>query len=1061
MDNLPYIPYAAYSTGNASDNLIYLLQPPSSARAKGQLIVLNITGISTTSNITSTTITDGLPFLTDVETFTSVTDGNGNITVFAGDCQAGKASTSLWRFMPGNNGVMGGVWEQEQSTGLVSSTGKDGTPWLAAGMTFSTVLNSNPDLYLFGGMCPNSTDLTEDTWQESANYTNNLILAQSSSPSGQSSASATSYELSLVSSRGPPIPEAGLTITPLQPTFFNSSGGEITQQQNFVFLGGHTQTAFINMSQIALFSLPQQSWSFLPVDNPTTTSSNTDLTRRSSTNVDPRSGHSALLMDDGQHVVIYGGWVGDVNTPADPQLAILKVGAGYGGSGDWEWSIPSTQGTAPSTIGGIYGHAAAMLPGDVMMIVGGYTITDESSSSQSPERKSKRSDSANGFDTYFYNVTSSSWITTYTNPSYVAGGQSGSSNTSGGGLNTAEQAGLGAGLAFGLAAIIAAIAFYFWYSRRMRRRREAREKELHDLAMGAQNFNSSALGLGGIDGRGGEKSAMEWMGGQRTNNSDPWSSNPVSVGNQRGVNATEAERTGLLVEIPSPTRGLRRSLHSRASYQPPSWYDDGRRSTGAGNIHPIDEREEFDEDLIEVAPTAEPTKPKTAFTYQPLPNPAAMDPFRDPIPLGSHPPVAKSRSPSPTSPARERELEAQGWNHDWNAAEALMLGQPQVSHHAGPSSDGGRVSPDKTDRTSSTLSDRSAYSTVSNFSIQHSISSLSRSVSQRSAFLFNFSNPPAGVTTNTGNTSQITVIDHSRSPVSPFSTRAPSLTIDTTAAASRPPIDLTADSFRTAQTSFQQLQSEASGLLYGGRDGSNSGSNPSTGSSHLNTPNPYLGGGGMANTTIIATTMIGGTQGDSSTAASRALGFRARNWMGSLRRTLLAASTERSNSTSPDTTASSPIRSSAPAGEQGDGPRRAASAGATLWRKRQGARDWDVEGGSAGGSGERRGSWVGGNHRGNRDSGTTTSGGSHGGDGLDGAIGNEEDGGEWDVEGAVERRLVQVMFTVPRERLRVVNGDAASVRSLSVRSGEVGPYADGMGGGGGISGRRERDEEGG
>jgi len=33
----------------------------------------------------------------------------------------------------------------------------------------------------------------------------------------------------------------------------------------------------------------------------------------------------------------------------------------------------------------------------------------------------------------------------------------------------------------------------------------------------------------------------------------------------------------------------------------------------------------------------------------------------------------------------------------------------------------------------------------------------------------------------------------------------------------------------------------------------------------------------------------------------------------------------------------------------------------------------------------------------------------------------EED--EWDVEGAAENRVVQLMFTVPRERLRVVNAD--------------------------------------
>ena len=49
----------------------------------------------------------------------------------------------------------------------------------------------------------------------------------------------------------------------------------------------------------------------------------------------------------------------------------------------------------------------------------------------------------------------------------------------------------------------------------------------------------------------------------------------------------------------------------------------------------------------------------------------------------------------------------------------------------------------------------------------------------------------------------------------------------------------------------------------------------------------------------------------------------------------------------------------------------------------------------------------------------------------------EED--EWDVESAVEKRVVQVMFTVPKEKLRVVNrnpdGDGESI--LSAEKGEA------------------------
>jgi hypothetical protein len=81
-----------------------------------------------------------------------------------------------------------------------------------------------------------------------------------------------------------------------------------------------------------------------------------------------------------------------------------------------------------------------------------------------------------------------------------------------------KRAGLGVGLALGFAVIIGAAIAWFWYSRRLRRRREAREKELRELALGAQRFHSSALGLGGIESRGGER--VLWTG---------WVSSSVSL----------------------------------------------------------------------------------------------------------------------------------------------------------------------------------------------------------------------------------------------------------------------------------------------------------------------------------------------------------------------------------------------------------------------------------------------------------------------------------------------------------------------------------------------------
>jgi hypothetical protein len=42
------------------------------------------------------------------------------------------------------------------------------------------------------------------------------------------------------------------------------------------------------------------------------------------------------------------------------------------------------------------------------------------------------------------------------------------------------------------------------------------------------------------------------------------------------------------------------------------------------------------------------------------------------------------------------------------------------------------------------------------------------------------------------------------------------------------------------------------------------------------------------------------------------------------------------------------------------------------------------------------------------------------------------DEGDWDVEAAVERRVVQVMFTVPKSKLRVVNADPDGSSILSL-----------------------------
>jgi hypothetical protein len=49
---------------------------------------------------------------------------------------------------------------------------------------------------------------------------------------------------------------------------------------------------------------------------------------------------------------------------------VLELGKGYGGDGDWAWSIPRQTGTGLAKGVGVYGHGAVMLPGAVMMVIG-------------------------------------------------------------------------------------------------------------------------------------------------------------------------------------------------------------------------------------------------------------------------------------------------------------------------------------------------------------------------------------------------------------------------------------------------------------------------------------------------------------------------------------------------------------------------------------------------------------------------------------------------------------------------------------------------------------------
>lgn len=1010
-----------------------------------------------------------MPFLDagKQQAFTPVLDSGGNMTVYTGDCRAGAGGAEIWTFAPGASGETGnGSWRQQdvlfdQASKHASAIGSN---YLNGGVAFSAVVegdSANTSVYFFGGMCP-FKDSSQD-WQGNADYSN-LMVTLDPTLDGKESPS---YQVGVSLTRGPPIPEAGFTLTGLVPSYSNRSDGTLTQQQNFVLVGGHTSAAFINMSQVALFALPQQGWTFIPVSQPD--SQRTDLAIRSDIDqVEPRSGHTAVLAPDGKRLIVFGGWIGDLHTPAVPQLAILNIGEGYGGSGEWEWSVPSPSGKGIPDESGVYGHGAAMLPGGVMMVTGGYSIP-------SPKSRRRRDEATMNTKTLFFNVTSNAWITEYSPPKDI----SSAPKESGPLATNAQKAGLGVGIGVGMAAVLSLLVFYFWYTRRLKLQRDAREKQLQDLSMSAHRYNLDCLSPG-VDGRGGHTDALDYFDDPNNAIFYPTVGNNLNRGWRNG-SGQDAERTGLLVEIPSPTRGLRRSLGGRPTPQMARY--DERRVTGSGHIHPIDELEEEQEqdlatDNTPLAAEPEVTQPEMAERKESVSifdNAPVLDPFVERRTLSTR---SEQKAPhfhtAPSSP--QREIPPKGLT-DWQLSlDALPPRRSSVRAH-------GRSSPDKSDRTGSNLSERSTrsnLSTVSNTSIVRTASMRSTAMVNNATHANPFKSPDTSPTSSKA---------HRRSGGSDGweSPDARTRSFTSIHSAKLPTMAEERDSFTTTRTSFIQLQAEGEVLLGGNPDYHRARPSTSNGldSRTYQDTEPSMSRSG--------TLSAGATPGADGPAPARR-----KRWLGSVRKAL-ARSTTAPDARTRSLTAATPGyehyldnptsksgraspspenfykdsnsnsfngRKSFPASAP---PRRAAS-DAGFWRskskrgkqdwlddeidpndprskwKRTAGDDWGAPEDLAHAENERRkrawrerSSKLLINLSDDNDSDDPLALGlptprtpihpSHLGD-------ERQEGGEdedWDVEAAVERRVVQVMFTVPKSRLRVVNADVERASLLSLK----------------------------
>ncbi|KAJ9602039.1 hypothetical protein H2200_013399 [Cladophialophora chaetospira] len=967
---LPYNPTRLVPAQNGS--VVYIFSPQSSPTSQFSLSWLN-TSQTVNSSSPKTTPFSSLPFLTEADprAFITLPPDDEGFSVLVGDCNDSAQDLELWRFIFDAD-FRSGVW---RSPTLDTQDDSLSLKYLSAGFTFSpTNMLDNVALYVFGGMCPNTTSSDDASWITDAAYSNTMLnIAQ-----GYITNDSKPYTVSLTGERAPPVAEAGLTITPLSPTSSNTSSNAVSTQQNFVLLGGHTQNAFINMSQLAIFSLPQGSWAFVDAN-------------QADQAVEPRSGHTAVLTEDGSKIVVFGGWVGDINTPAQPQLVVLDIAQEYGGQGSWAWTTPTSTSSPLPADQGIYGHGAVMLPGGVMMLTGGYLITKSGS-------KSKR-DISNSVS--FLNTTSFEWSDTYSNPHMAANSPAAAgAEVSSSGLKTSEKAGLGAGIGLGLLAVALVVVVWLFYSRRLRTKRALREKELRALALGAERYHTPLPP--GEDGRyPGVRSAswgaVEEQKLESSGNPFPWAPivtvndnghQRLATTNDKNDSARNAERTGVQMEIPSPTRGLRKSLVARGpnTYHP--YPLNQHPPNGPGAVFRIEEEDEGSNGgSLKRAKT-----PRATVDTRSV----GSDPFKDPI--------LTADDPTQDEAAIQRKREVEGWVDDWqSAAESMTVSRSTSQAHSRTYSNlsqfrqpvvgetTGRGSPEKSDRTGSNLSEKSV---VSNSSFQRSVAgTISRNVSQRSA--------SAGYALFSGAAAAMGRIGYGRQgnvgrDVGAGLTRAPSnrsvsLNIDTTR---NPDSSDGVETFSSATSKWAPTPAGEDQAL-------------------LNRSNqPWQNDDRDYFTLPESPSKEKYSRAGSLTSSSR----RALNLLGSMRRVFSGTGgvsvQDRVAAFEGGSTQSSPAKRHAEMSETA--PSRTLSGGtSTFWRGKQGAKDWvdDLPGSSSvGPSSTVRRKPVPGVKL-NDDS---------------GALEHDED---WDVETAVQQRVVQVMFTVPKEKLRVVNADALSLLS--------------------------------
>ncbi|KAM3420947.1 hypothetical protein BST61_g4179 [Cercospora zeina] len=227
--SLPYNPTSVLRSRNSTT--AYILRSSSDNPTQAVLQSIDVSATISSSDVSPSTLSQNLPFLNDnsLVPYIPIIDEYGNITVITGNCAEGADSTVIWKYA--------GQWKKHTTTAQLGAFANlTGVNYLGNGVAFSADVGDSQtelEFFVFGGMCPQSYS-TAATWQNDAQYSQSMLVYTAGDADG---GSANTFSVSTSPARGPPIPEAGFTMTGLPPTYrVNATGEAQTQQQDFLLL---------------------------------------------------------------------------------------------------------------------------------------------------------------------------------------------------------------------------------------------------------------------------------------------------------------------------------------------------------------------------------------------------------------------------------------------------------------------------------------------------------------------------------------------------------------------------------------------------------------------------------------------------------------------------------------------------------------------------------------------------------------------------------------------------------------------------------------------------------